>query len=316
MRRLLVLSLLVTATVSAQPNPTPSQPVRRGSDASATAKGEVTVLVPPQGGTADIAVHYGTATMLSFPSALASSVIQSSEDWQVRAFADGLGAMVSAVTPKAAPTTIALATKNNDVRVNVTLRLAPTAADGVTLVRFQAATAEEAFDAAVAVAVDARTAQLKANAAELRRTLDVRVRERASAMIARGVLTRLDVQRVIAHERNDDGVIVHGDRFVLQGPDAYLLFKIENRTSAPYRLASVTVVDPTGTNRAGAAVLESSFAGDPDAGLIGVVSPGTTARVAIVLPQVDGFLRKTLTLTIEEPSGRGRVVLDRGLSVR
>jgi len=304
--------VVASAPVFAQPAPPP--PKRAGSDATATAKSESTVLVPPQGGTGDVPVHYSANVLLSFPSPIAPRVVQSSADWEVREFADGV--VARALSDKAAPTTIALATKDGAIKVNVTLRLVPESADALTLVRFQTATAEEAFRAAVDAAVAQETAKVRAELAEVKRTTDARVRDRADALIARRLLVRLDVQRVTAHERNDDGVIVHGDRVVLQGEDAYLLFDIENRTSAPYRLAVVKVLDPKGANVAGPAALASSSTADAEPGVVGVVPAGTTGHVAVVLRQVDAILRKPLKLLIEEPNGRGRVLVERGISVR
>jgi len=312
-RALLLTMLFALAARSASGQPAaPSKPA--GSDATATAKGETTVLVPPQGGTADVPVRYSANVLLSFPSPIAPRVMKSSADWEVREFADGV--VARAVSERAAPTTIALATKDGTLKVNVTLRLVPETADALTLVRFQTATAEEAFRAAVAAAVADETASLRAQLAATKRATDARVRDRADALVARRVLTRLEVQRLTAHERNDDGVVVHGDRVVLLGEDAYLLVQLENRSGAPYRLAKVSVVDPAGTDRAGPAVLLASSTADPDAGLIGVIPAGATGAVGVVIRRADGLLHRPLKLVVEEPDGRGRVVLERGLTIK
>lgn len=312
-RNVVLASTLVfaSATVLAQPAQSPK---RAGSNATATAKNEATVLIPPQGGTADIPVRYSANVVLTFPSPIAPRVVKSSADWEVREFADGVVATAS--SSKAAPTTIALATLDGAIKVNVTLRVVPETADALTLVRFQSATAEEAFRSAVDAAVAQEVAKVRAELADVKRTTDARVRDRADTLIARRLLTRLDVQRLTAHERNDEGVIVHGDRVVLQGEDAYLLFEIENRTNAPYRLAVVKVLDPKGADVAGPSALVSSSTADAEDGVIGVVPAGTTGHVAVVLRQVDNILRKPLKLLVEEPGGHGRVLVERGIAVR
>ena len=296
---------LAAALVALGAVPAPAQP--------APSSREITVLVPPQGGTADVPVHATDNVILTFPSPIAPTALASSLDWRIREFVDGVA--VRASGPTAAPTTLALVTRDNTIKVNITLRVVPATEPALTLVRFQAASAEEAFRAAVEAEVVKRTAPLRAELEAARKAVDARVRDRADAMVARRLLTRLEQTRLKARDRNDDNVIVNVERAVFLGEDAYLVFDIENRSGAPYRLARVSLRGPKGTNHAGPASLLSS-AIDTEEGLIGVVAAGGTGKAVVVLRQVDAVLGASLTLTVEQPEGRGRVEVRRGVVLR
>lgn len=293
---------------TAQPTP----PV--GTAAKPTAKGEATVLVPPQGGTAEITAHMNTNVLLTFPSPIAPKVVGSSRDWDVKEFTDGI--LVRATSDKAAPATLALATKDGQIKVNITLRVVPATEQGLTLVRFISASAEDAFRSAVEAEVEKRTAPLRAELASSKKALDAKVRDRADRMVAGKLLRRLETLSLKGHARNDDNVIVHLKRAVFLGDDAYLLFDIQNRSGSAYRLARVTVRGPRGTDHTGPASLSTSALDAADEGLIGVVAGGSTGTAVVVLRQVDAVLGQPLTLSVEQPAGRGRITLDRGIVLR
>lgn len=304
------LAVLAVLAVVA-PLPLAAQP---GSDTTATAKGEATVLVPPQGGTADVPVRFSSNVLLTFPSALAPRVVQSSPDWVVRDFADSV--VARAVTTAAQPTTIALATADGAVKVNITLRLVPESAEALALVRFQSATAEEAFRAAVDAEVARRTAANRAELARARRAIDAQIRVRADRLIATRLLVRLDVRRLKVHARNADNIVVHGERVVRLGDAAYLLFEVENRSSTSYRLASVALHDRAGVDHAGPVAVVTTAADPPDADLLAIVPAGTSAHVAVVVRGAAAILDQSLTLVVAEPDGARRVAIDRGLTIR
>lgn len=283
-----------------------------GTDTTATAKGEATVLVPPQGGTADVPVRFSSNVLLTFPSPLAPRVVQSSPDWVVRDFADSV--VARALTAAAQPTTIALATADGAIKVNITLRLVPESADALALVRFQTATAEEAFRAAVDAEVARRTTAATAALDRARRAIEARVRARAERLTAARLLARLDVQRVKAHARNADDVIVHGQRIVRLGDAAFLVFELENRSSTPYRLATIAVRDPRGVDRAGAAAATGPDPGEP--GVLATVPAGASGRAAVAIRQPAALIGAALTLRIAEPGGARPVTVDRGLAIQ
>jgi hypothetical protein len=312
MRRVMVVTIAAALGV-APAQPSYAQPA--GSATEQTAKGESTVLVPPQGGTARIAVTPNTNVLLTFPEPLVKRAVVSTADWEIKDFADADGVFVRATSAKAKDTTLALATKSGAIKVNVTLTVASSPVDALTLVRFNASTAEEAFRSAVQVEVERQTASMRAEIAEIKRAIATKVRDRADNMIARRLLTR-DEQIVLnAHERNDDHVIVHVEKVRFLGQDAWLLFEIENRSGSAYRLAKVRVQAPGGKDHAGPASVLSNVA-DDEVSVIGVVGAGTKGRVAVVLRQVDDLLGKPLVLTISEPGGRGEVTVRRGIVLR
>jgi hypothetical protein len=304
----LVLALAATGM------PARAQPRTGGTATTTTARGEATVLVPPQGGAADIPVHATANVLLTFPTPIAPRLLTSGRDWDIKEFVDGVA--VRAVSADAKDMTLALATKDGAIKVNITLRVVPPEVDALTVVRFQLATGEEAFRAAVEAEVEKRTAPLRAELAKAQQQLDAKVRTRADAMVARRLLTRLEEVKLAARERNDDNVIVHVNRAVFLGEDAYLFFDIQNRSGAAYRLAKVKVTGPRGSNHAGPASLLSTAIDAAEAGLVGVVPAGTTGQAVVVLRQVDAVLGAPVRLTVEGPAGRGRVVVAKGIVLR
>lgn len=309
---LLVAALLAGSAMAGIASAQPAQP--GGTVGKPTPKGEATVLVPPQGGTADIPAHMNTNVLLTFPLPIAPKVIGSSRDWDVKDFTDGI--LVRASSDKAAPATLAVATRDGQIKVNITLRVVPPSEPALTLVRFVSASAEDAFKAAVDAEVDKRTAPLHAELAASKKALDAKVRDRADRMVAAKLLRRLEQDSLKGHARNDDNVIVHLKRAVFLGEDAYLLFDIQNRSSGAYRLARVAVRGPRGTDHTGPASLSTSSIDAADESLIGVVPAGSTGTAVVVLRQVDAVLGQSLVLTVEQPDGRGRITLDRGIVLR
>jgi len=289
--------------------------------AGAIIKGEAEVLVPPQGTAVEVPIHLGTNVILSFPEKLAADALYSSTDWDIQPWGKPPeGVAVRAAIRNAKPATLALATFSGKIKVNVTFRVVPDSAAALTLVRFKTASAEDAFKAAVAAEVAAEVAKqtvaLRDELAQTRKALDAKVRDRVDASVARRILTRLEQVRLAAHERNDDNVIVHVQRGIFLGEDGYLVFEIENRSGAAYRLAQVHVVGPTGSDHAGPASLLTSAMDQPEAGIIGVVAAGGHARGVVTLRNVDAVLGRSLQLVVEEPEGRGRIVVDRGIVLR
>ncbi len=309
------LALACAVALLATTDGATAQPAPPGGTAhKTTAKGESTVLVPPQGGTADIPAHINTNVLLTFPSAIAPKVIGSSRDWDVKEFTDGL--LVRANSASAAPATLAVATRDGQIKVNITLRVVPATSEGMTLVRFSAASAEDAFRAAVEAEVEKRVAPIRAELAASKKALDAKVRDRADRMVAGKLLRRLETVKLKGRARNDDNVIIHLTRAVFLGQDAYLLFDIQNRSGGAYRVAKVTVRGPRGSDHTGPASLASSTIDTAEESLVGVVPAGTTGAAVVVLRQVDLVLGQSLKLTVEEPDGRGRIVVDRGIVLR
>jgi hypothetical protein len=270
--------------------------------------------VPPQGGAVDVPVYAGSVCILSFPEPVARRAIASSPgEFEINPWGDD-GVAVRAAHDRVSATTLALATESGRVKVNVTLRVVPRTEPALTLVRFKAASAEEAFEAQVAAEVARRVAPIQAGVAQERRELDAAIRRRAEGLIADRMLRRNEVVRLESHARNDAHVIVHVQRGLLFGEDGFLVFEIENRSGAAYRLASVRVL-ADGRDVAGVPRLAST-ATDRDAALIGVVPAGTTARGIVTVRSVDAVLHRPLALELAMPGGQGKIRADRGIVLR
>ena len=274
---------------------------------------EAEYLVPPQGGAYEVAVHAGEVCILSFPEKLASKALASSPDYEIKAWGDD-GVAVRANNDKVKPATLALATSSGQVKVNVTFKVVPRSSPATTLVRFKNASSQEAFAAQLEAEIAKRMAPLQAELAAAKAAIDTQIRDRADGLVAERMLARNEAVSIEAHERNDDGVIVHVRRGQLLGTDGYLLFEIENRSSAAYRLASVHV-RTSGREVAGPARLATT-AIDRDPSVIGVVPAGTSARGVVVVRSVDSVLGAPLSLQLAGPDGRGAIQLDRGIILR
>jgi hypothetical protein len=283
-------------------------------------KSEAEELVPPQGSAVDVPVHIGAVCILSFPEKMSPDAISSSADFEVQPWGPG-GIAVRAVNDKAAPSTVALATASGQIKVNVTLRVVPDTQPALTLVRFKAVTAMEAFDARVKAGIAKGLAPFEKHLEMVRKDLEKQKKE-LDALIAleadhdnaERLLRRADVVKLDAHERNNDHVILHVQRGVLVGEDGFLVFEIQNRSKQPYHVASVRVIFD-GRNVAGDTHLVST-ATTRDPALLGVVAPGATARGIVMIRPVQRVLRRSLALEITTPNKRGAIRVERGIVLR
>jgi hypothetical protein len=261
-----------------------------------------------------VPVHAGTVCILSFPEPMARRAITSSPgELEINPWGED-GVAVRAAHDKVSITTLALATETGRVKVNVTLRVVPRTEPALTLVRFKAASVEEAFAAAVAAEVAKQVTPIKASLAKGRQELEATIRRRAEGLIAERMLERNEIVRLESHARNDDHVIVHVWRGLLFGEDGFLVFEIENRSGAAYRLASVRVI-ADGRDVAGETRLVST-AIDRDTALIGVVPAGASARGIVTVRGVNAVLNRPLALELAAPGGKGAIRADRGIVLR
>jgi Protein of unknown function (DUF2381) len=297
------LTLLALSTAAMAQPAQPAQP----------AKSETEHLVPPQGGAVDVPVHAGAVCILSFPERLSPQALTSSPDFEIKAWGDD-GIAVRAAHAKVPAATLALATVSGHIKVNVTLRVVPAAEPALTLVRFKAASAEDAFEAQVKAAIEQRVAPIEQRLEKARQNLDALIRQRAEEEIADRMLRRNELVRLESHARNRDHVIVHVQRGLLFGEDGFLVFEIENRSGSAYRLASARVL-ADGRNVAGATRLAST-ASARDPALIGVVAPGTTARGVVTVRSASNVLNRPLVLELAMPDGRGAIRADHGIVLR
>jgi hypothetical protein len=271
------------------------------------------ILVPPQGSATTVPLHVGTVCILSFPEEVAPHVVASSAEFEIRPWGEDSIA-IRADNAQATPATVALATATGQIKINVTLRVVPATEPALTLVRFKAATAAEAFNAQVKAGIARGIAPIQQRLERTQKDLEALIRRRAERQIAEQILHRSEVIKLNSHARNRDHVILHVWRALLLGDDGYLAFEIQNRSRAPYRLASVRVL-ASGRNVAGNADLSTSPA-VRDPALIGVVAPGATVRGVVAVPLAQALLRRPLVLEIAMPTGRSLVRADRGIELR
>lgn len=307
------LAPLALASLAAFALATLAEPAPASAQAASASSDVAEILVPPQGSATAVPLHAGTVCILSFPEKLAPHVVASSADFEIRPWGDDSIA-VRSINDQPAPATVALATATGQIKINVTLRVVPATEPALTLVRFKAASEAEAFAAQVEAGIARGIAPIRRRLEQKQKDLEALIHRRAERQIAEQILRRSDVVKLNSHARNRDHVILHVWRVLLLGEDGHLAFEIQNRSSSPYRLASVRVL-ANGRNVAGDAYLETSPA-VRDPALIGVVAPGATVRGVVAIPLARAVLRRPLVLEIAMPNGRNTVRADRGIELR
>jgi hypothetical protein len=318
---LMFVSAVVCAPVAAMATPAGNvgQSAATTSNIPAPAKGEAEFLVAPGGSAFEVPVHAGAVCILSFPGEkLESSALTSSVDFEIMPWGDERSPDRDRVAVramrKAAPATIALATKSGQIKINLTLRVVPDSENALILVRFRAVTAEEAFQAKLEAELTKRVAPLQAELEAAKKTVDAEIRARADQLIAERLLKRNELTSLRAAERNNDSVIGRVERAILLGEDGYLFFTIQNRSDTPFRLAEVRVLTDGKAVNGPASLLSSAVTKDPS--VVGVVAPGSTARGVVVVRSADAVLTKSLTVELAGPKGRGTIRLSRGITLR
>jgi hypothetical protein len=184
----------------------------------------------------------------------------------------------------------------------------------LTLVRFRAATEEEARDKFVADELARRMAPLRAAVEADRKNLDALVEARAEALVMERSLKRSEVRGLKSIERNDANVIASVKRAMVLGDQGYLYFEVENRGLAPFRLARLAVTSAGKPLPSRARLFSTTI--DKDPRMIGVVPPGATARGVVAVPAVDAVMTKGLALELAGPEGRDAFRLTRGISFK
>jgi hypothetical protein len=276
-------------------------------------KGEVDMLVGPGGAAFEIPIHPRQICTLSFAENIASTGLASAPDLEIKPWgAQALGVRAESLTTPV--TTLAISTVSGSVKVNLTLRVVPPEEEALTMVRFRAVSAEEAFQARLEKEMAKRLAPLQAKLELAERNIDAKIRERADGMVTDRALLRRQVVALNAHARTDEHVIAHVEQALILGEDAYLFFEIENRSTAPFRLARAAVLVDNRTV-SGLARLRSA-AVDKDPALLGLVAAGTSARGVVAVRGISSLLRKPLILELAGPNGRGSLRVDRGIVLR
>lgn len=265
-----------------------------------------TILVD-EGGSYDVTVHPDFVTVFYLPDKIVKALASDTSGYEVKP----IGATSLAIRPlkaDARPANLALATES--IKVSVILRIARSRDEALTQVTFKRADVEAEVQRRIDAGVKQRTAELEVRIAEMQKTMDAALPKVADELIAARLLQRREVRKLRAIERNDDNVVAEATEVVFLGEDAYVLFTIENRNKAPYRLASVQVKDGN-ADRAGIVRFVSDAAETAGEGVVGVVRAGGRGSGVVVVRRAGDLLGRRLALVIAEPGGRGRVVVDR-----
>lgn len=265
-----------------------------------------TILVD-EGGSYEVTVHPDFVTVLYLPDKITKALGSDNVNYEVKP----IGNTSLAIRPlkaDAKPANLALAT--DTIKVSVVLRIAPTREQALTQVTFKRADIEAEVMRRIEEGVAKRTAELEAKIAEMQKTMDAELPKVADGLIASRLLQRRERRKLNAIERNDDNVVVELLEVFFLGEDAYVVFLIENRNKAPYRLATVELNEGK-RNHAGIVRFTSDAAEAAGTGVIGVVRPGGKGQGVVVVRRSADLIGKRLDLVTSEPQGRGRVVVDR-----
>ncbi len=275
--------------------------------AAAQDSGQSRVILVDEGGSYDITVHPDFVTVVYLPDKIVKALASDTTGYEVKPIGDKSLA-IRPLKADAKPANLALATET--IKVSVVLRIAKSRDDALTQVTFKRADVEAEVQRRIEDGVKKRTAELEAKIAEMQKTMDAELPKVADGLIAARLLQRREVRKLNAIERNDDNVVVEATEVFFLGEDAYVVFKIENRNKAPYRLATVQVMDEA-SDRAGVVRFVSDAAEAAGKGVIGVVRPGGKGSGVVVVRRSGDLLGKKLAVVVAEPGGRGKVAVDR-----
>ncbi|MEZ4403926.1 MAG: DUF2381 family protein [Kofleriaceae bacterium] len=294
-----VASLVVVALVAGAPTAAHAQ--------GAGQVGQAKTILVDEGGSYEILVHPDFVTVLYLPDKIDKALASDTQSYEVKPIG-ATSLAIRPLKPDAKPSNLALSTAT--LKVSVVLRLAQDRDAAMTQVTFKRADVEAELARRIDAKVQERTATLEAKLAELRRQMDAELPKVADGLIAARALQRRELRKLSAIERNDANVVVETTDVLFLGDDAYLVFEIENRNKAPYRLATVAVQDGP-TDVASVVRFTSDAAEAAGAGVLGVVRPGGRGRGVVVVRRAADLLGKRLALVVAEPGGKGRVTVDR-----
>ncbi len=270
---------------------------------TAVAQKSCEFLVPPSGGAYEIAVNPAYLTGLQFPGKLASANTSDLRDYDIRKDGDqGLLVRPKAEGIKPANINVVAGT----TRISVGLRTVVDAKEACALVTFKATTEEEALERRIGEAVAARTAVLEAELAKTKREQDARVRDAIDAALADRAMARLEVRRLSAVERNEDGVVVWVMRSLFLGTALMVSLEIENRSDAPFSLADLEL-QLDGKNHATAVRLGAAGGG----AILGTIAPGAKVRGLVLARDGARLAGKDLTLVARTTDGAGSIIVRR-----
>ncbi len=265
------------------------------------------VILVDEGGSYEVLVHPDFVTVVYLPDKIEKALASDTQSYEVKP----IGSTSLAIRPlraDAKPANLALSTAS--LKVSVVLKMAPTREHAMTQVTFKRADVDAELERRIAEKVKERTAALEAKVAAMQAQMDAELPKLADGLIAARILQRRELRTLNAIERNDDNVVVETTHVLYLGDDAFIVFDIENRNKAPYRLAKVAMQDGT-RDAAGVVRFTSDAAETAGAGVIGVVRPGGHGKGVVVVRRAADLVGKPLTLVVTEPGDKGKVAVDR-----
>ncbi len=261
-------------------------------------------LVPPSGGAFDVPVNPVFLTNLQFPEKITSANTSALKDYRITRSNDDTAYTVIPINLNVQPANINIV--SGAMRVSVSIRVVKDPKDACAMVSFRATSEEEAFQRKVEEEVAKRTAKVEAELEAIKRDQAARVRDELDGVLADRAMARLEIQRLSAVDRSDEGVVVWVMRAVYLGNDLLINIEIENRARGAYRVADIELREGD-KNRATSARLASGSAG----GLVGTVLPGAKVRGVVMVRDGAKLAGKDLTLVTRTPDGKGSVTVRR-----
>ncbi len=273
--------------------------------AAAQSSSQARTILVDEGGSYEIPVHPDFVTVLYLPDKVIKALASDTVGYEVKPIATTTIA-IRPLRADAKPANLSLAT--DTIHVSIILRIAASRDEALTQVTFKRADVEAEVARRIDERVKARTAELEARIGEMQKTMDAELPRVADGLVAARLLARYDARAVGAIERNDQNVVVEVKRAVYVGDDAYLMFSIQNRDRAPYRLATAVVLDGA-SDRAGVV----RFVGDATEaardGVVGVVRAGGRGDGVVMVRRSAELTGRSLTLVVTQPEGRGKVAV-------
>lgn len=275
--------------------------------AAAQDSGQARTILVDEGGSYEVPVHPDFVTVFYLPDKVIKALASDTVAYEVKPIAS-TSIAIRPLRPDAKPANLSLAT--DTIRVSIILRIAASREEALTQVTFKRADVEAEVQRRIEAGVKARTAELAAKVDAMQKAMDAELPKVADGLVATRLLARYDARKLDAIERNDDNVVVEVSRAVYVGDDAYLMFSIQNRDRAPYRLATATVLDGA-SDRAGLVRFVGDATEAASDGVIGVVRPGGRGVGVVMVRHASELTGRALTLVVAQPQGRGQVAVGR-----
>ena len=254
--------------------------------------GSEPVLVGPGGGEFTVTTHPSLITSLFLGEPVKQVLASDQKNFTVRKLGNAV-AVRPRVVNRALRANLIITTAT--MRLTILLRVTDDAKQADAQVVFRKASVERDLQKRIDAEVKRRMAGERA-----------RLKNDVERAIARRVYTRYGQRVLHAIERNNANVIVMVPRVVWVGNDAYVFFRIHNRSGRAYQLARVRIVADK-RNRAGTVVIVGGVAKGP---VLSRVNSGDKVSGLVVVRGAAKLKRKRLSLSVAEAGGKRSVAVE------